>query len=121
VLCLRGARGRAGAGLRVLPVGLFEATGSVCSGLSSISDSAENELDPQSVSPVLAGSTISPVVVPSVERAPSTRAASSRELLAALRAIPVSMFTTRRPSRRDRALGAGGVKLTVAFVSALRD
>ena len=146
MLCLRGARDRAGSRMRWLAVGFFGLVVSVCGGLVAASslgtshvveplrvakipasaaapstpepveieranaplpttDLPENQPDPQANAPVLAASTISPVVVsaPSAARAPSARVPSSSELQAALRATPVSMFTTSWCPHCERA------------------
>jgi glutaredoxin len=68
-------------------------------------DFAENQPDPRADSAILAASTISSVVVPgpSAEPAPRARVPSSSELLAALHATPVSMFTTNWCPHCERA------------------
>lgn len=68
-------------------------------------DLAENQANPQVAPPVLAAAPISSVLVPapSAERAPSARAPSSSELLAALHATPVLMFSTNWCPHCERA------------------
>ncbi|HYQ00860.1 MAG TPA: glutaredoxin domain-containing protein [Polyangiaceae bacterium] len=68
-------------------------------------DLAENEADLRVAAPVLAAAPISSVLVPAppAERAPSARVPSSRELLAALHATPVSMFSTSWCPHCERA------------------
>ena len=68
-------------------------------------DLAENEADPQVAPAVLAAAPISSVLVPapSTERAPGARVPNSSELLAALHATPVLMFSTNWCPHCERA------------------
>lgn len=68
-------------------------------------DWAENKPDSQPEAPALAASTLSSVLVPaaSAEPAPRARVPSSSDLSAALRATPVSMFSTSWCPHCERA------------------
>lgn len=79
-------------------------------------DQAENQPNPPSAPVVPTPSAISSVLVPapSGERAPSARTPSSSELLAALHATPVSMFSTswcRHCERARRFFRQNGVSV----------